>query len=99
MIFIAIMNMDANQLLEKARDMLAERGEEYDHEDKKERNMGRAVCAFNALTGYQMTEEEGWLFMLLLKLSRVTDSDFRHFDSLLDAICYSTLMMECATNE
>ena len=91
--------MNTDQILEEARNMLATRGQEYDHEDKRERNMGRAVCAFNALLGSNMTEEEGWLFMLILKLARVTDSDFRHHDSLLDAICYSALMMECAENE
>ena len=91
--------MDTTELLQKAKEMLATRGQEYDHEDKRERNMGRAVCAFNDLLGSNMTEEEGWLFMLLLKLARVTDSDFRHYDSMLDAICYSALMMECATNE
>ena len=91
--------MDTTELLQKAKEMLATRGQEYDHEDKKERNMGRTVVAFNALTGNKITEEEGWLFMLMLKLARVTDSDFRHHDSMLDAICYSALMMECAENE
>ena len=35
-----------------------------------ERSMASTVKAFNALTGHNLTESEGWEFMVLLKLVR-----------------------------
>ncbi len=35
-----------------------------------ERSMARTVGAFNALTGHQLSERDGWLFMVTLKMAR-----------------------------
>ena len=57
--------------------------------------MPRIVAAFNALTGHNLTETDGWQFMLLLKLvrGRVTPG---HADSALDGVAYAALAGESA---
>lgn len=61
-----------------------------------ERSMKSTVDAFNALTGHNLTEEEGWEFMILLKLVRGRQGDFRA-DDYVDAAAYSALLGECAS--
>lgn len=61
-----------------------------------ERSMAATVKAFNALTGKTLTEEEGWEFMILLKLVRGRQGDFRA-DDYTDAAAYSGLLGECAS--
>ena len=59
-----------------------------------ERSMKRTVEAFNALVGQTLTETQGWLFMVLLKLSRAQAGSF-HLDDWLDAAAYTALALEC----
>lgn len=59
-----------------------------------ERSMASTVKAFNALTGKNLTEAEGWEFMILLKLVRGRQGDFR-MDDYTDAAAYSALLGEC----
>lgn len=57
--------------------------------------MAAAVKAFNALTNAALTEEEGWLFMVLLKLSRSRCG--RHqIDDYIDGAAYMMLAGEAA---
>jgi len=63
-----------------------------------ERSMASTVKAFNALTGHNLTESEGWEFMVLLKLVRGRQGDFR-MDDYVDAAAYSALLGECASQE
>ena len=90
------MNSTANsaeQLLQKAAEIMAERGAQYDSTgQQRERSMGRIVAAFNALYGTQLTEQQGWHFMVLLKLARQQAKP--HADSMEDAIAYAALAAE-----
>ena len=87
------MNNTADSLLQRAAEIMAERGKQYDSAgQQKERSMGRIVAAFNALYGTQLTEQQGWHFMLLLKLARQKDKP--HADSMEDAIAYAALAAE-----
>lgn len=61
-----------------------------------ERSMAATIKAFNALTGHNLTEENGWEFMILLKLVRGRQGDFRA-DDYVDAAAYSALLGECAS--
>ena len=83
----------AEQLLRKAGEIMAERGKQYDSTGQnRERSMGRIVAAFNCLYGTSMTEQQGWYFMLLVKLARQETKP--HADSMEDAIAYAALAGE-----
>jgi hypothetical protein len=60
-----------------------------------ERSMRRAVLAFSALTGLEMTETQGWLFMAVLKLARAT-AGAHHLDDYCDMAAYAALAGEAA---
>ncbi len=61
--------MKADQILRAGLDILVERGEQRD-QPTGERTIPSVVAAFNALTGHTMTEQQGWLFMALVKVRR-----------------------------
>lgn len=83
----------AEQLLRKAEALMAERGKQYDSTGQnRERSMGRIVAAFNCLYGTSLTEQQGWYFMLLVKLARQEVKP--HADSMEDAIAYAALAGE-----
>lgn len=56
--------------------------------------MGRCVVAFNALTGRDLTEAEGWLLLQLLKDARQWSGRRFHQDSAEDCIAYAALKAE-----
>lgn len=60
-----------------------------------ERSMASTVDAFNALTGHKLTEEEGWKFMVLLKLSRSCQGNMK-LDNYEDGCAYFALAGEAA---
>lgn len=83
----------AEQLLRKAEEIMTERGKQYDSTGQnRERSMGRIVAAFNCLYGTSLTEQQGWYFMLLVKLARQESKP--HADSMEDAIAYAALAGE-----
>jgi len=92
------MSISAIEFLERAADLMLERGQEYDSPEG-ERSMAATVAAFNVLTGNILSEHEGWLFMLLLKLARQAQTPHWHQDSSEDAIAYAALMAEAWQNE
>jgi hypothetical protein len=92
------MTISAIEFLERAADLMLERGKEYDSPEG-ERSMAATVAAFNVLTGNILSEHEGWLFMLLLKLARQAQTPHWHQDSSEDAIAYAALMAEAWQNE
>jgi hypothetical protein len=92
------MAVSAIEFLERAADLMLERAQDYDSPEG-ERSMGRTVAAFNVLTGNILSEQEGWMFMLLLKLARQAQTDKWHQDSSEDAIAYAALMAEAWQNE
>lgn len=63
-----------------------------------ERSMAKTVAAFNALTGHQLTEEQGWLFMETLKMARSQQGEFKR-DNYEDAVAYAALRGEAAEKE
>lgn len=86
----------AASFLEAGLRHMAERAATYDR-PSGERSMGATVSAFKAVTGVTMTEEQGWLFMALLKAVRTQQGAFRA-DSYEDGAAYFALAGECAAN-
>lgn len=70
------------------------REETYD-EEGGERSIAKTVDMFNALTGHNLTEEQGWKFMICLKLVRSEKGDFKA-DSFIDGAAYFALAGESA---
>lgn len=86
----------ATTLLKQASDTIGNRAAERDTKD--ERSMKACVDAFNGLYGTSLTEEQGWSFMVLLKLSRAKGGKIR-VDDYQDAISYCALMGEAAVRD
>jgi hypothetical protein len=84
----------ATELLVDAADVLDQRGTMRDA-PSGERSMPRAVSGFNAITGRDLDDVEGWIFMLQIKLSRAMQGQF-HADDWLDLIGYAALAAEAA---
>ncbi len=83
----------APQMLKRASDLMVERAVQYDSPEG-ERSMEKITNAFNAITGKNITEPEGWMFMVLLKLVRDNTRTLGHQDSCEDLIAYSSLYGE-----
>ena len=87
--------MNAADYAKRAGELLVERGVDRD-QPTGERSMKRCVDTFNAMTENCLTEEEGWQFMVFLKMSRMQGGAFRQ-DDYEDAVSYAALMAEAAT--
>lgn len=85
--------MKSTEFLQAAIDTQAERGKQYDSPEG-ERSMGRTVQAFNAITGRDLTEAEGWLLLQVLKDVRQWSAEGYHHDSALDGVAYASLKAE-----
>jgi len=90
--------MKADQLLERAAAHMRDRAATYDKPDG-ERSMGRAVQAFNAITGRDLREPEGWLLLQVLKDVRLFQREAYHADSAEDCIAYAALKAEAKGSE
>lgn len=90
--------MTAPQLLEKAASHMRDRAATYDSPEG-ERSMAKTVAAFNAITGRDLTETEGWLLLQVLKDVRLFQSPGYHADSAEDGIAYSALKAESKSKE
>lgn len=88
----------APQLLEAAARHMAERAKTYD-KPEGERSMTRAIAAWNAITGRNVTEAEGWLLMALIKQVRLFTRPGYHADSVEDGIAYLALVGEAKAGE
>ena len=65
---------------------------------KSERSMLKTINMFNSMTGRDaMSEREGWLFMVLLKIARAQNGERFHEDDYVDAAAYVALAGECAS--
>ena len=62
------------------------------------KSMSRTVGFFDSLTGKEMTEREGWIFMACVKLSRSQQGEF-HEDDYIDAAAYIALAGAAAYGE
>lgn len=87
--------MEAPEVLQAGLDAIGNRAKERDTD--AERSMGKAVAAFNALTGHALTERQGWLFMVALKASR-SEAGAVVPDDYIDGAAYFALAGEAATN-
>lgn len=85
--------MKAPEILTRSAEIMAERAKQYDS-PQGERSMGKAVAAFNAVTGLSLSEANGWLLMALLKMVRDNTTDKPHEDSLHDLVAYGALYGE-----
>lgn len=83
----------APELLGRAAAHMHDRASTYDTPGG-ERSMGKAVTAFNAITGHKLTESEGWLLMQVLKDVRLFTRSEYHADSAEDCISYAALKAE-----
>lgn len=88
----------AASVLNAAAQHMQDRAATYD-KPKGERSMGATVAAFNAITGAEMTEAQGWLFMAVLKQVRLFQRPGYHADSAEDAAAYMALMAEAKAKE
>ena len=88
----------APALLARAAEHMADRAATYD-KPEGERSMGTTVVAFNAITGRDVTEAEGWLLLQLLKDVRLFQRSGYHADSAEDCIAYSALKAEAKSRE
>lgn len=89
--------MEAQDFLEQGVKEMGERATTYDAPEG-ERSMGKTVAMFNALTGADISEAQGWKFMACLKLVRSEQGDFRA-DNFVDGAAYFGLAGETAYKE
>lgn len=87
----------AQSLLDKAAGHMQDRASTYDS-PAGERSMGRTVRAFNAITGHELTEEQGWLFQEVLKHVRSQQGGYRA-DNYEDSVAYAALRGETAARD
>ena len=87
------MSITAPDILDKAAGHMRDRASTYDSA-KGERSMGKAVAMFNACHGTQLTEEQGWHLMELVKHVRYFTAPGYHADSVEDGAAYAALRGE-----
>lgn len=87
----------AHDILKAAAGHMQDRAATYD-KPEGERSMGATVDAFKAVTGHQLSEEQGWLFMALLKAVRSQQGALR-MDSYEDGAAYFALAGESAARD
>lgn len=86
--------MNATEFLAAATAAISDRASERDVE--QERSMARAVAIFNAATRRDLTEREGWLFQVCLKMARAQGGVKERADDYIDMAAYAALMGEAA---
>lgn len=82
----------ADTILDKAAQHIRDRASQRDMPEG-ERSMKRCVDAFNAQEGTNLTEDQGWRFMIQLKYARATAGAF-NVDDYEDMSAYSALACE-----
>lgn len=87
----------APSLLIDAADAIENRASQRD-KPGGERSMRTAVATFNALTGQQISEREGWVFMAILKLARAQGGKHTR-DDYVDGAAYLALACESVEQE
>lgn len=92
------MTNTAPEFLNRAATIMEERAKQYD-KPGGERSMGKTVAAFNAITGHQLSEAEGWLLLETLKNVRLWQKPGFHQDSADDGVAYAALKAEAKAKE
>jgi hypothetical protein len=88
----------AQGFLEEAVYQMKDRAEQRDCKDTGERSMDLTVKLFNLYTGKNITEEEGWMFMVFLKQVRAKQGSYRR-DDFVDLCAYEALRAECVSKK
>jgi hypothetical protein len=79
-------------VIDDVKKTIVSRGVERDLDDG-ERTIPRAVVAFNSITGNELSAEDGWLFMQILKMCRSKQGEFK-YDDYRDGVGYAALRAE-----
>lgn len=87
--------ISADEIVSQAAFEMKERAATRDNSGTGERSMAKTVAMFNAYTGLNLTEEQGWGFMVILKIVRGSGGGFRT-DDYVDGAAYFGLMGEAA---
>jgi Domain of unknown function (DUF6378) len=82
------------RILKEASLTLVQRGIERDA-PQGERSMAQTVDIFKAITGIELTERQGWTFMVALKIARSTRGK-PNPDHFIDLAGYAALLGESA---
>lgn len=85
-------DIPALNIMQEAIDEMKDRATQYEQPDG-ERSIKRTVEMFNALTGHNLTTEQGWKFMICLKLVRSESGKCRR-DNYVDGAAYFALAGE-----
>jgi hypothetical protein len=85
----------ASEILDAAITTLEDRAASRDV--SQERSMARTVEIFNAIGNCQLSELDGWMFMVALKIARSCQGAINP-DDFIDLAGYSALAGECAIN-
>lgn len=88
--------MKAPDILKQAAKHIEDRAAKRDKPDG-ERSMGKTVAAFNAVTGNNLSERDGWVFMQMVKLARACTTPSGSPDDYEDAAAFSALAGEAAS--
>ena len=90
----AVQYPTASRINDHAMKHIRDRASTYD-QPQGERSMGKTVRAFNAITGRDLTESEGWLMLQVLKdVRQWQNPNEYHQDSGEDCIAYAALKAE-----
>jgi hypothetical protein len=84
-------------VFDDAKNTIINRGKERDQADG-ERTIPRCVTAFNAITGHELSNTDGWLFMEILKKCRSVQGSYK-YDDFRDGVGYAALRAEEARME
>lgn len=88
---------NAIEFLQTSVDEMNDRASQRDNA-QGERSMAKTVDMFNLLYGKDLSEEQGWAFMVLLKMVRGSQGNYRA-DDYVDAAAYCGLQGEAAYKE
>lgn len=88
------MSITASEITQLAKETMDNRADDYDA-PHGERSMGKTVAAFNAITGQNLSELDGWQFMECLKMARSRQGKFK-LDNYIDGTAYAALAGEAA---
>lgn len=91
------LNVTAKDILEMAGKHMQDRAATYD-KPTGERSIPATIDAFNAITGHNITHEQGWLLMVLLKAVRTQQGEYKA-DNYEDMAAYAALQGEQAAAE
>lgn len=85
-----------DKILAEAAKTLQQRGIDYDSKGYAggERSMAQTVEIFKAFTGIELSELDGWRFLLCLKMARSTTGKPK-VDTYVDMAAYAGLAGEC----